>query len=80
VLKFILSEHAEMFKYHRYANVPQNACLMVSVVILRIAQNSTQGYEYNRTDCRFISRFRVSCCTSLLGFSFFVLRTFMNIS
>ncbi|THU96222.1 hypothetical protein K435DRAFT_797463 [Dendrothele bispora CBS 962.96] len=46
--------------YHRYANVSQIACLLVSVGFLWMAQSSNEEYEYNLTDCRFVSRFRVS--------------------
>ncbi|THU96225.1 UPF0220-domain-containing protein [Dendrothele bispora CBS 962.96] len=49
VLKYVLSDYAEMFKYYGYANVSQNACLMISVIVLWMAQSSTGEYEYNLT-------------------------------
>ncbi|KAF7324596.1 hypothetical protein MKEN_00500900 [Mycena kentingensis (nom. inval.)] len=49
VLKYILPEHPDMFKYYGYANVSQNVALMLSVVILWMAQNAPSEYEYNLT-------------------------------
>ncbi|KAJ6529245.1 hypothetical protein B0H19DRAFT_1193488, partial [Mycena capillaripes] len=49
VIKYIVPDHAEQFKYYGYANVSQNVALMLSVVVLWVAQNSTNDYEYNLT-------------------------------
>ncbi|KAF7324595.1 hypothetical protein MKEN_00500800 [Mycena kentingensis (nom. inval.)] len=49
VLKYIIPEHPDMFKYYGYANVSQNVALMLSVVILWMAQNAPSEYEYNLT-------------------------------
>ncbi|KAJ7726040.1 hypothetical protein DFH07DRAFT_853222 [Mycena maculata] len=49
VLKYVIPDHAEQFKYYGYANVSQNVALMLSVVVLWIAQNSSSEYEYNLT-------------------------------
>ncbi|KAJ8081494.1 Vacuolar protein sorting-associated protein 68 [Marasmius tenuissimus] len=49
VLKYILSDYAEMFKYYGYANVSQNILLMLSAIILWMAQSVSSEYEYNLT-------------------------------
>ncbi|KAF7338886.1 hypothetical protein MSAN_02211800 [Mycena sanguinolenta] len=49
VIKYIIPDHDNQFKYYGYANVSQNVALMLSVVILWIAQNSSSEYEYNLT-------------------------------
>ncbi|KAJ7182916.1 hypothetical protein C8R43DRAFT_1145469 [Mycena crocata] len=49
VLKYIIPDLAEQFKYYGYANVSQNVALMLSVIVLWMAQNSSNEYEYNLT-------------------------------
>ncbi|KAJ7912088.1 hypothetical protein B0H13DRAFT_2008132 [Mycena leptocephala] len=49
VIKYVVPDHAEQFKYYGYANVSQNMALMLSVVVLWMAQNSSGEYEYNLT-------------------------------
>ncbi|KAJ7835434.1 hypothetical protein B0H14DRAFT_3871053 [Mycena olivaceomarginata] len=38
-----------LFKYYGYANVGQNVALMISVIVLWMAQNASSEYEYNLT-------------------------------
>ncbi|KAJ6579507.1 hypothetical protein DFH09DRAFT_1146815 [Mycena vulgaris] len=49
VLKYVMPDHAEQFKYYGYANVSQNVALMLSVIVLWMAQNASSEYEYNLT-------------------------------
>ncbi|KAG7094606.1 hypothetical protein E1B28_005430 [Marasmius oreades] len=49
VLKYMLSDYAEMFKYYGYANVSQNILLMLSAIVLWMAQSVSSEYEYNLT-------------------------------
>ncbi|KAF9064784.1 hypothetical protein BDP27DRAFT_1298700 [Rhodocollybia butyracea] len=49
VLKYVLSDYAEMFKYYGYANVSQNILLMLSAIVLWMAQSTSGEYEYNLT-------------------------------
>ncbi|KAE9391243.1 UPF0220-domain-containing protein [Gymnopus androsaceus JB14] len=49
VLKYVLSDYAEMFKYYGYANVIQSFLLMVSAAVLWMAQSTSGEYEYNLT-------------------------------
>ncbi|THU85455.1 UPF0220-domain-containing protein [Dendrothele bispora CBS 962.96] len=49
VLKYMLSHYADMFKYYGYANLSQNILLMVSAVVLWMAQSTASEYEYNLT-------------------------------
>ncbi|KAJ7130794.1 hypothetical protein C8R43DRAFT_1025033 [Mycena crocata] len=49
VLKYVMPDHAEQFKYYGYANVSQNVALMLSVIVLWMAQNASNEYEYNLT-------------------------------
>ena len=46
VLKYILPGYADRFVYYGYANVAQNVSLMLSAVVLWLAQNSASEYEY----------------------------------
>lgn len=48
VLKYVVSPY-EQFRYYGYANVSQNALLMLSAIVLWIAQSSSDEYEYNLT-------------------------------
>ena len=47
VLKYVLAGYAEQFTYYGYANVGQNIGLMLSAVVLWIAQSTGGEYEYN---------------------------------
>ncbi|KAJ3919762.1 hypothetical protein F5877DRAFT_39529 [Lentinula edodes] len=49
VLKYALNDYAEMFKYYGYANVTQNILLMLSAIVLWMAQSTNGEYEYNLT-------------------------------
>lgn len=49
VLKYILNAYPEQYTYYGYANVSQNVALMLSAVVLWIAQNTSGEYEYNLT-------------------------------
>ena len=49
MLKYVLSDYSEMFKYYGYANVSQNVAMMLSAVVLWIAQSGSNEYEYNLT-------------------------------
>ncbi|KAJ7755231.1 hypothetical protein B0H16DRAFT_1417964 [Mycena metata] len=49
VLKYVMPDHAEQFEYYGYANVSQNVALMLSVIVLWMAQNASSEYEYNLT-------------------------------
>ncbi|KAI9569813.1 hypothetical protein HD554DRAFT_2204247 [Boletus coccyginus] len=49
VLKYVLPDYPEQFTYYGYANVSQNVALMLSAVVLWIAQNAQGEYDYNLT-------------------------------
>ncbi|KAJ7576779.1 hypothetical protein C8J56DRAFT_1016781 [Mycena floridula] len=49
VLKYILSAYSEQFKYYGYCNVSQNVALMLSAIVLWVAQSTSGEYEYNLT-------------------------------
>ena len=49
VLKYILAEFADTYNYYGYANVVQNVAIMLSAVVLWLAQNYQSEYEYNLT-------------------------------
>ncbi|KAK7053830.1 hypothetical protein R3P38DRAFT_2852395 [Favolaschia claudopus] len=49
ILKYVMPDHAEQFKYYGYANVGQNVSLMFSVITLWMAQSASSEYEYNLT-------------------------------
>ncbi|KAF9234721.1 hypothetical protein BU15DRAFT_65435 [Melanogaster broomeanus] len=49
VLKYIMHDYPEQFTYYGYANVSQNVALMLSAVVLWIAQSSQGEYDYNLT-------------------------------
>ncbi|KAF8217449.1 hypothetical protein K438DRAFT_1952336 [Mycena galopus ATCC 62051] len=49
VIKYVLPDHAAQFKYYGYASVGQNLALMLSVVLLWLAQSASGEYEYNVT-------------------------------
>ena len=49
VLKYILQNYPAQFTYYGYANVSQSLALMLSVVVLWIAHNTSSEYEYNLT-------------------------------
>lgn len=46
VLKYIVPSYADNFTYYGYANVGQNVALMLSAVVLWLAQNTPSEYEY----------------------------------
>ena len=46
VLKYILNSYPERFTYYGYANVAQNIALMLSAVVLWLAQSAPSEYEY----------------------------------
>ena len=47
VLKYIIQQYPERFNYYGYANVAQNIALMLSAIVLWLAQNSSNDDEYN---------------------------------
>jgi hypothetical protein len=47
VIKYIVPQFGERFTYYGYANVVQNISMMLSAVVLWLAQNSPGDYEYN---------------------------------
>ncbi|KAG8216969.1 hypothetical protein J3R82DRAFT_7274 [Butyriboletus roseoflavus] len=49
VLKYILGDYPEQYTYYGYANVSQNVALMLSAVVLWIAQSAQGEYDYNLT-------------------------------
>ncbi|OJA13553.1 hypothetical protein AZE42_08222 [Rhizopogon vesiculosus] len=49
VLKYIMKDYAEQYTYYGYANVSQNVALMLSAVVLWIAQNAQTEYDYSLT-------------------------------
>ncbi|KAJ7618390.1 hypothetical protein FB45DRAFT_931530 [Roridomyces roridus] len=49
VLKYVMPEYPEQFKYYGYANVTQNVTLMLSVVVLWFAQTASNEYDYSIT-------------------------------
>ncbi|RDB26896.1 hypothetical protein Hypma_005107 [Hypsizygus marmoreus] len=49
ILKYILNGYPEQFTYYGYANVSQSVALMLSAVVLWIAQSGGSEYEYNLT-------------------------------
>ena len=46
VLKYLVPQFGE-FAYYGYANVSQNVAVMLSAVVLWIAQSGPSDYEYN---------------------------------
>ncbi|EIW78161.1 UPF0220-domain-containing protein [Coniophora puteana RWD-64-598 SS2] len=49
VLKYVLKDYAEQYTYYGYANVSQNVALMLSAIVLWIAQSAQSEYDYNLT-------------------------------
>jgi hypothetical protein len=49
VLKYLIPGHTEQYTYYGYANVSQNVALMLSSVVLWIAQSGSNEYEYSLT-------------------------------
>ena len=49
VLKYIVSDYGSEFAYYGYAGVSQNVALMLSAVVLWMAQTAPNEYEYNLT-------------------------------
>ncbi|KIK56927.1 hypothetical protein GYMLUDRAFT_173672 [Collybiopsis luxurians FD-317 M1] len=49
VLKYVLGNYPELFKYYGYANVTQNILLMLSAIVLWMGQSASGEYEYNLT-------------------------------
>ncbi|KAJ7638173.1 hypothetical protein FB45DRAFT_902184 [Roridomyces roridus] len=49
VLKYVMPDYPEQFKYYGYANVTQNVTLMLSVVVLWFAQTASSEYDYSIT-------------------------------
>ncbi|KIJ25472.1 hypothetical protein M422DRAFT_193437 [Sphaerobolus stellatus SS14] len=49
VLKYILQEFEDKYVYYGYANVVQNVALMLSAIVLWLAQHASTEYEYNLT-------------------------------
>ncbi|KAG1862337.1 UPF0220-domain-containing protein [Suillus tomentosus] len=49
VLKYIMMDYPEQYTYYGYANVSQNVALMLSAVVLWIAQSAQTEYDYSLT-------------------------------
>lgn len=49
VLKYLVQHYDEQFLYYGYANVAQNVALMLSAIVLWLAQHASAEYEYNLT-------------------------------
>ena len=49
VLKYVIPGYSEQFTYYGYANLSQNVTLMLSAIVLWIAQSGSSEYEYNLT-------------------------------
>ncbi|EGO04071.1 hypothetical protein SERLA73DRAFT_175810 [Serpula lacrymans var. lacrymans S7.3] len=49
VLKYVMKDYAEQYTYYGYANVSQNVALMLSAIVLWIAQSAQSEYDYNLT-------------------------------
>ncbi|KXN83092.1 UPF0220 protein C8D2.02c [Leucoagaricus sp. SymC.cos] len=49
ILKYAMHNYTPNYTYYGYANVSQNVALMLSAVVLWIAQNTSNEYEYNLT-------------------------------
>ncbi|KAG1852532.1 hypothetical protein F4604DRAFT_1805786 [Suillus subluteus] len=49
VLKYVMMDYPEQFTYYGYANVSQNVALMLSSVVLWIAQSAQTEYDYSLT-------------------------------
>ncbi|KAG6326688.1 hypothetical protein ID866_12401 [Astraeus odoratus] len=47
VLKYVMHDYPEQYTYYGYANVSQNVALMLSAVVLWIAQNAQEEYDYH---------------------------------
>jgi hypothetical protein len=47
VLKYIIPGYPDQYQYYGYANVAENVSLMLSAVVLWIAQSGSGEYEYN---------------------------------
>ncbi len=47
VLKYFVPRFPDQFVYYGYANVAQNVAVMLSAVVLWIAQSGPNDYEYN---------------------------------
>ena len=45
----MIPHYADQFTYYGYANVSQNVAMMLSAVVLWIAQSGSNEYEYNLT-------------------------------
>ncbi|KAG2108773.1 hypothetical protein BD769DRAFT_1630514 [Suillus cothurnatus] len=49
VLKYVMMDYPEQYTYYGYANVSQNVALMLSAVVLWIAQSAQTEYDYSLT-------------------------------
>ncbi|KAI9450844.1 hypothetical protein BJY52DRAFT_1300697 [Lactarius psammicola] len=47
VLKYVIPGYPDQYQYYGYANVAQNVSLMLSAIVLWIAQSGSGEYEYN---------------------------------
>ncbi|KAL5536639.1 VPS68 [Sanghuangporus sanghuang] len=47
VIKYVVKNYPERFTYYGYANVAQNISVMLSAVVLWMAQSVPSDYEYN---------------------------------
>ncbi|KAI5119144.1 hypothetical protein M0805_005223 [Coniferiporia weirii] len=47
VIKYVVPHYPEQFTYYGYANVSQNVAIMLSAMLLWIAQSGPSDYEYS---------------------------------
>lgn len=49
ILKYVLNGFPDQFTYYGYANVSQSVAMMLSAIVLWIAQSTSSEFEYNLT-------------------------------
>jgi len=49
ILKYVLNGYSDQFTYYGYANVSQSVAMMLSAIVLWIAQSTSSEFEYNLT-------------------------------
>lgn len=49
MLKYVIQHYEDRYLYYGYANVAQNVALMLSAIVLWLAQQASSEYEYNLT-------------------------------
>ena len=49
ILKYVLGGYPDQFTYYGYANVAQSIAMMLSAIVLWLAQSASSEFEYNLT-------------------------------